>query len=120
MQSPDAESPPRENESRREWAEAVAARLRKTGLVILFAGIFVGGLIYAFGPLDDASEGNSLQTEYYKNQELETQRLWGSEGALVLELTRLFKRASTYSVIVITASAAFSLVCFFRAKNVKK
>jgi hypothetical protein len=75
----------------------------------------LGGLIYLLGPDDASSEGDTLQTEYYKSQELETQRLWGNGGSLILEVTRSFRRASTWSILIICLSAIASLICFFAA-----
>jgi hypothetical protein len=83
----------------------------------MLAGLAIGGLIYLFGPVETSSEENSLQMEYYKNQELETQRLWGNEGSLVLEITRSLKQARTYSIIVIALSALVSFVCFYLASH---
>jgi hypothetical protein len=108
-------------DSKREAIAALPPRpgsqLRKIGFIVLLTGLAIGGLIYLFGPVEGTSEKNTLQTEYYKNQELETQRLWGNEGSLVLEITRSLKQASTYSIIVIALSALVSFACFYLASH---
>jgi hypothetical protein len=97
--------------------ETPAAHLRKIGLLVLLAGVAIAAIIYALGPLETSSDPNSLQTQYYKNQELETQRLWGNGGSLILAVTRTLKQASTYSIIVIVISAVISAVCFYHASH---
>ena len=77
----------------------------------------MGEMIYLFASADASPEPNSLQTEYYKKQETQMQGLWGNEGSLVVGLTRVLKRASTYSVLVIIISIVISLVCFFMASH---
>jgi hypothetical protein len=94
-----------------------AAQLRKTGLIVLFVGFALAGMIYALVPEDTSSEDNSLLTEYYDKQEVAVQRMWGRQGSLTLELTRSLKRASTYSVIVIVVSTLASFACFYLARD---
>jgi hypothetical protein len=94
-----------------------AGQLRKLGWIILVSGVALGGLIYLLVPDDGSSEGDTLQSEYYKSQELETERLWGNGGSLILEVTRSFRRASTWSILIICLSAIVSLVCFFWAAS---
>jgi hypothetical protein len=94
-----------------------AAKLNKIGLMVLLAGLAVGGLIYALGGEDDSADENSLMSQYYKNQELATQRLWGNEGSLILGIERSLERPRTYSAIVIVGAGLFSFACFFMASH---
>jgi hypothetical protein len=94
---------------------SAADQLRKFGLIVLITGLAIGGAIYFLAPPDDSSDGNTLLSQYHKNEEVESQRLWGAEGSLVLEITRSLKRPRTYSVIVICVSAFASFSCFFLA-----
>jgi uncharacterized membrane protein len=93
-----------------------AAHLKKIGLVVLLAGVVIGGLIYVIWP-DEAADENSLTSQYYKSQQIDVQRMYGNEGSLVLGITRSLHRASTYSIIIIVLSVLFALVCFYLASH---
>ncbi len=109
--------PESESEIGLEPAGVHAARIRKIGLLFLFAGMVLGGLIYIFGPAEASPEDNDLLTEYYKKQDLETQKMWGNLGPVVLGVTRSFKHASTYAIIVAAMGGLAALACFFHASH---
>jgi hypothetical protein len=94
-----------------------AAQLKKIGLIVLLAGFAIGGIIYLLFPGDASSDDDTLMTQYYKQQELDAQRLWGNQGSLVLAFTRSLKRPRTYSVIIIVLSVIFALACFYLASH---
>jgi hypothetical protein len=98
-----------------------AAQLRRIGWLVLLAGFALGGMIYLFGAGGDtAPDENTVSTIDYKKQELDAQRMFGSEGGLVWEITRIFSRASTWSAIIIGVSALIALGCFFMASHPPK
>ncbi len=91
------------------------AQLKKIGWIVLLSGLVVAAVIYAFGADTAPPDDNSLESQYYKREQADVQRLWGNEGSMVLGFTRMFHRASTYSVIVLIVSVAFALICFYLA-----
>lgn len=98
-------------------AKDPAAQLKKIGLIVLLAGLAIGALIWLLFPDDNSSDDNSLLSQYYKQQEVQAQRLWGNQGSLVLEFTRSLKRPVTWSVIITVLSVIFALACFYLASR---
>lgn len=98
-------------------AQDPAAPLKKIGLIVLLAGVVIGALIWLLFPDETSSDDNSSLSQYYKQQEVQVQRLWGNQGSLVLEITRSLKRPGTWSVIIIVLSVIFALACFYLASR---
>jgi hypothetical protein len=98
-------------------AQSPAAQLRKIGLIVLLAGFAIAGMIYLFVPDRPSPEDDPLLTDYYDRQQEAIERVWGTEGSLMLELTRSLKHPSTYSAIVIVVSVLGSFVCFHLARD---
>jgi len=61
-----------------------------------------------------------LASQYYKQNELLAQKLWGGNGSMTLELTRAFHRPSTYALILLVVSIVIALVCFYLASHPPK
>src|SRR5690242_3314589 len=91
------------------------AQLKKIGLIVLVSGFVVAGLIYLIWPDNAPPDENSLDSQYYKQQEIDVQRLWGNQGSLLLAFTRGLHRASTYSILIIIISTIVALACFYLA-----
>ena len=90
------------------------------GLTALLAGLVIGAIIYLAAPAETSTDENTLMSQYYKREEADAERIWGSGGSLVLGLTRSLKRPSTYSGIVVVVSVVFALVCFYLASHPHK
>lgn len=97
--------------------EPRAAQLQRAGIFILLVGLLIAGLIYAFVPDNAAPDENSLKSQYYKKEELDTQGLMGGGGSLVLGMTRALRRPGTYSLIVVVVTVLAALICFFLASR---
>ena len=98
-------------------AKDPAAQLKKIGLIVLVVGLAIGAMIWLLFPNDNSSDDNSMLNQYYKQQDVQAQRLWGNQGSLVLEFTRSLKRPSTWSVIIAVLSVIFALACFYLASR---
>lgn len=94
-----------------------SAQLKKIGLIVLLAGLAIGATIWLVFPRDTSSDDNSLLSQYYKQQEVQAQQLWGNQGSLVLEFTRSLKQPGTWAVIIIVLSVIFALACFYLASR---
>lgn len=98
-------------------ATAPAARLKKIGVIVLVSGFVIAALIYFIFPDTVPPDENSLDSQYYKQQEIDVQRLWGNQGSLILAFTRSLHHASTYSILIIIISIVVALACFYLATH---
>jgi hypothetical protein len=92
-----------------------STRLIKTGLLVLFVGLAIAAIIYAFEPVDSAAEQNTLETQYYKKQQQSSEQLWGRGGSFVLEVTRSLENLPKLPVAIAAVSVVISFGCFFYA-----
>jgi hypothetical protein len=94
---------------------ARAAHFKKIALITLAIGLPAAALVYALFPDSAPTDENSLASQYYKQQELETQKLWGGGGSMVLGITRSLQRPITYEIIIVVGSVGVALACLVLA-----
>src|SRR5947209_5606754 len=98
-----------------------AAQLRRIGLLVLLAGLALGGVIYLFGSgIDTAPDDNLGSSAYTKKQQLDAQHMFGNEGDMVSRIASAFSKPGTWAGIVIAVSALVALGCFFMASHPPK
>ena len=91
-----------------------AATLRRIGLIILIAGVVVAALLYVLAP---PVQRDPRLTEFYDQQDQAAQRMWGSNGSLLVHAIESLKHVRTYSGIVLVVAALGSFACFYLARD---
>jgi hypothetical protein len=102
---------------RRSRSQTPAAKLRRIGLMVLVAGLVVGGLIYLLAPEPNSPENDPGLAGYYDKQALARQQMYGKPTAFVLSALESLKHLRTYSGVVIAGSVVVSFICFYLARD---
>jgi hypothetical protein len=102
---------------RRSCPQTPAAKLRRIGLIVLVAGLAIGGLLYLLAPKPNSPEDDPALAGYYDKQDLARQQMYGKSTAFVLNALESLKHLRTYSGIVIAGSVVVSFICFYLARD---
>jgi len=91
-----------------------ARRLRIFAVVVMFLGLV--GVVAVYWIASKTASESDTAIDYYKRDELQLQRMYGTQGALIAKLHTALRQPGTQAIIFIVATALISGICLFLAK----
>lgn len=93
------------------------ARLRRTGAIVLAAGIAIAGFIYWRGMRADDSRLDEFSQTQARAQERQMGIMYGRSGVMAEDLTEALKRPQTQAELIAGISALIAAGCFYLGRS---